>query len=55
MTCDGQLGGFEVGLALFHLHLFGTLVVVLVEHVLPHIHQVTHNLLGYVLGQVVRD
>lgn len=40
---------------LFHLHLLGKLVVVLVEHIHLHIDPVTHDLLWHVLGRMVRD
>ena len=51
-TCDGQLGVLEVSSALFHLHLFGTLVVVFVQHIRHHAPSVTHNFLDHVLRQV---
>ena len=54
-TCDGGSGIVKIRPSLFHLHLFGTLVVVLIEYVHPHVHPVAHDLLGDVFGQVVRD
>ena len=49
-TCDGSSSFVEIPPALFHFHLFGTLVVVFVQHVHTHVHPVVHGLLGYISG-----
>lgn len=45
----------EVLPSLFDLDLLAPLVVVLVEHILPDVHPVAHDLLRYVLREVVGD
>lgn len=54
-TTRTQSHPIEVLPSLFHFHLFATLVVVLVQHVLTAIHPVTNNLLGDIFGQEVGD